>query len=151
MNTISLGNFSVTSGKIMVTDPIYLKGTWCQAEMHVSNGSWKAEVVEDDGQVKIFQVIFGDLEIPKKDWVLNSQEIGVDSGFIGMYDNDTYDNAQDDGREFHSINERTIITSRFGGTFVSGAICDPGQRNNNFNLYVAEDAAGKVVGLRVKF
>lgn len=91
--------FKVVSGKLIVSDPCYGEGTWCQKEVeNVKNGIWVCEVerMEDD--------VFGDrickLVARYKDYtdslfVLNEEYIDtlcVDSGQMGVFDKQFYRN-----------------------------------------------------------
>ena len=49
---IEIGTFQIVSGVIMLSDPCYPLGTWCQGELsNTQCGAWRASVVRfDDGE-----------------------------------------------------------------------------------------------------
>lgn len=54
---VSLGQFEITSGKMIVTDPCYSKGTWCAGVLDAKNGIWDAYVgVSYEGSVAEIEV-----------------------------------------------------------------------------------------------
>ena len=96
-------NFTVTSGKIIASDPCYTLDTWCQGIIeNAKNGQWFAEVTtSDEGS---WGVRIAELIIYHQDYMkINPNMVhtgmhklpfvaGVDSGQFGFFDADSYRN-----------------------------------------------------------
>lgn len=153
MNTVALGNFLVSTGKIVVTDPAYIPGTWCQANMKVATGQWTAQVLEKDGVVNDIIAFLGTQAPSEKAWSMDNGSIGVDSGALGIYDHADYCAAWD-GEENQSVATNKLHAelppSNFGGVLEKGAVCKT-IAVNYYNLYVVKNAAGEIIALKIKF
>lgn len=92
--------FQITKGEMVISDPCYELGTWCQGTADVLNGTWVAIPIYFDGRVarlvayhketiannpaelqRLLDMDFDD-ELPF--------EFGVDSGQLGFFDKSTY-------------------------------------------------------------
>lgn len=74
---------------VMVSDPCYKVGVWCQGEINnVLEGEYNVYISEDDGRIK--ELIVSSDKYPEiEDWEINieqSFEVGVDSGSAGIFD-----------------------------------------------------------------
>lgn len=93
--------FEVVSGELMISDPCYTKGTWCQGSVEAKNGQWfpGAQVVNIDGwghRVVELHAHHEDFcrdsferdmgELPQAEWERLPADIGVDSGQCGIFD-----------------------------------------------------------------
>jgi hypothetical protein len=88
----NIGEFQMESGKMIVTDPCYEKGTWCQGVLdNVKNGKWEA-FIETSGYIKNWGNRVSSLFVVsdgykiKSDWEKQEFEVGVDSGQAGCFD-----------------------------------------------------------------
>lgn len=114
--TINLGN------KVMVSDPCYSVGTWCQGVLeNVKSGTWNCAYGFDEDEERVFYIhlshnFLSEREI--EDAMVDSEaadfEVGVDSGTAGVYDYDYYtahhSPERDEewyGKLFNSMKERT--------------------------------------------
>src|SRR5437016_3123484 len=86
------GEFHLESGKLIVTDPCYERGTWCQGIIDEARpGTWVVDVGESRYDERI-----GSLEVRHKDyggpllWLPCSFRVGVDSGQAGIFDEARY-------------------------------------------------------------
>lgn len=99
--------FEIKSGEIIISDPCYTKGTWCQATIPAANGKWLAEVERiNEGFSQNRNAI---LIAYHAQSLLNNSKLreelrsryttnapmehvfGVDSGQLGYFDVDIYD------------------------------------------------------------
>lgn len=153
MNTVALGNFLVSTGKIVVTDPAYVPGTWCQANMKVAVGQWTAQIHEKNGIVNDIVAFLGTQAPAEKSWVMNNSSIGVDSGILGIYDHADYLAAWD-GEENHSVATNKLHAelppNNFGGVVEKGTVCKTIDISY-YNLYVVKDVTGEIIALKIKF
>lgn len=74
---------------VMVSDPCYKVGVWCQGEINnVLEGEYNVFISEDDGRIK--ELIVSNDKYPEiEDWEINMEqpfEVGVDSGNAGIFD-----------------------------------------------------------------
>ncbi|OJT57360.1 hypothetical protein [Bacillus licheniformis] len=94
-----LGTFEIKSGSVIVSDPCYEVGAWCQAKIdNVETGEWLAFVKQSDegswgirnAELIIFHINKMNRESFK--WSMEDAYIGVDSGQAGIYDINAYRN-----------------------------------------------------------
>ena len=87
--------------KVMVSDPCYGLGTWCQGVLeNVLPGNYKCDVeYSDDGdwgeRVSAIEVVHENYDRPVE-FEPESFEVGVDSGQAGIFDYDYYVKYHDD-------------------------------------------------------
>ena len=103
-----LGTTQLTSGAVIVSDPCYELGTWCQGRLDsVAKGTWHAAIVKNDDsatndsweQNRVRELIllhedhrhlFTDVESGEEtyyaDWTHAPFHVGVDSGQAGIFD-----------------------------------------------------------------
>ena len=103
VNAHLLGEFTLTTPVMRVSDPCYEKDVWCCGVLeNCVEGSWEAAVYyTHDGYAAGLAVrsagtsapSFADLDTETEDWAYASFEVGVDSGQAGFYDDTMY---QDD-------------------------------------------------------
>lgn len=108
----SLGITQLTSGAVIVSDPCYELGTWCQGRLdNVAKGKWHAAIVKnDDAAVQadweknrvrelillhedhshLFKGVEAGEETYYADWALAPFHVGVDSGQAGIFDATIY-------------------------------------------------------------
>jgi hypothetical protein len=91
----NVGEFQIESGEVLVTDPCYSVGTWCQAKVaNVKNGTWEA-LINYDGRKgeRVSDIVV--LEKKHRNamnnagnfkWQWQREEVGVDSGQAGIFD-----------------------------------------------------------------
>lgn len=100
---VSLGSFDVVSGSLMVSDPCYEKGTWCQGLLdNVRNGKWNALVTKSKegswgnrcSSLVVEHEKVDHRSIVSTEWNKGKFEVGVDSGQAGFFDISTYKNGK---------------------------------------------------------
>lgn len=109
-----LGTFKVTSGKLMVTDPCYERGTWCSGQLDkVRNGTWVGHVVRLDlTRAKYYDGIRNaaliahhkDVPLPKR-WTKTKIHVGVDSGQAGIFDEVKYPHGKNEPERMAKFND----------------------------------------------
>lgn len=149
MNTFSLGSFEVHSAQIVITDPCYTPDTWCQALLEVAGGTWNGRVETKDGKVTCMISTHKDYLVNDKHWELAEEEIGNDSGNVGMYDAAKYLTSSG-SQDWIAENYKAAYLGPHGGSLGRGVVCKPAEEGN-YNLYVAKAPNGMIIGLKVKF
>ena len=171
-----IGDFEVESGSVMVSDPCYKPGTWCQAKLDdVYNGKWKAWAIQRDGRVAelIASCMIVDDPYDIGETLIDPErkkpfDIGVDSGQCGIFDAKHYQQDSDivDDPEFdailgegttkHGVGDRWYnaccdITLEGGeGVIPFGVVCQSGYGDGSYDLYV-EKHAGKIISIKIVF
>jgi hypothetical protein len=168
-----LGKFDITSGKVMVSDPCYTVGTWCQGQLdNVKNGEWVANVERsDEGSwgIRNAELIayHSEHRMPSDyQWSMESFDIGVDSGQCGFYDLNFYRNdsmvgeiqnrlhfdLNEDGERFYSLNcDLTCETEDHAGVMDYGVVSTSGYGDGGYNLFTVRDSEGMVIAMKVVF
>lgn len=106
MNYVSehrVGEFTLESDKLRVTDPCYTKGTWCAGVINARPGKWNAQIkISNEGgwgdRVAELMVTHENYA-PSKNafWVTQEFSVGVDSGQAGFFDDAKYPNGDETG------------------------------------------------------
>ena len=102
--------FNITSGEMMVTDPCYEKGTWCQAELEqVKLGQWFGSVAYSDEQ-RVAQLMVwhesATVTDPSSDFPSCDEfaaGIGVDSGQASFFDSAHYPDDPSKDQPFYDM------------------------------------------------
>ena len=170
--SITLGQFNVSTGKMVVSDPIYTLGTWCQAVLeNVKNGTWNATMEQsNEGDWGMRNAVLTALHetavgFEESDWVPSDAQIGADSAQVGIYDFDFFWN--DDkigtiqnkfgfpvlkkGDKFKFANLDLTDSEDGAGVFESGVVSRSGFGDG---VYLLETLAGEkdeIVGIRIVF
>jgi Protein of unknown function (DUF4241) len=167
-----LGKFDIKSGKAMVSDPCYTKGTWCQGELDkVKNGEWVANVEQSDegmwgirnSELIAYHNQYG---MPSSwQWSRENFDIGVDSGQCGFYDLDFYRNdsmvgeienrlhfdLNEDGERFYALNCDMTGGEMRADVMEFGTVSSSGYGDGGYTLYTVRDSDGLVVAMKVVF
>jgi hypothetical protein len=168
-----LGKFNVESGKVMVSDPCYEVGTWCQGQLDkVKNGEWVANIEQSDegswgirnSELVAYHSGYG---MPSSwQWNRESFDIGVDSGQAGIYDLNFYRNdsmigeidnslgfdLSEEGERFYSLNcDLTCRTEDKAGVMDYGVVSTSGYGDGGYTLYTARDKDGEVIAMKIVF
>lgn len=92
-NIIKLGN------KVIVSDPCYDLGTWCQAVIeNVKEGNYSTffKTLDDDEKtIETIGVVLDGINVLEEDYILLNNTIGVDSGTAGIFDYKYYEEKHD--------------------------------------------------------
>ena len=157
---MSLGTFKVTGGKLIVTDPCYDLGTWCQAILkNVRNGEWVADAnIHDFGKgglggkrvtrLHAKHALRG-TSLP---WVIEDIDIGVDSGQCGVFSLNSYPEAEaHDSKFYETCCNLTLSPSKAGIVEGTGVVSSSGWGDGGYVLRTRRDTEKKLVELEVIF
>lgn len=170
MNNIEhIGTFNLGT-KVMVSDPCYSLGTWCQGVLeNVKSGIWEAYLkISNEGGwgLRVAELITINSEHYKEHPIIIDEhqefEVGVDSGCAGIFDYDYY-------AKYHTEDEKdkrwyeTIICNQFfprhdsSGwknsifTESNGVVSNSGYGDGGYDCYVARNTEGEIVGIRIVY
>lgn len=173
-----VGTFDVTCGKLMVSDPCYDRGTWCQGVLeNVQNGQWQASVLrlgnrETSGWGNRVGELLAERVSESFDrsdgghWEGERQKFdaGVDSGQMSIvdlvfYPDDPGDYHDEDsfyrkvcnlhGEEGPNRPDSGIIMSVTGAAI--GVMSQSGYGDGGYVCYVRRNKGGEITGVRVVF
>jgi hypothetical protein len=168
--------FTVTSNKMVASDPCYQLDTWCQAVIdNVRNGTWYAHVdTKDEGswgnRISALVVYHVDClknipnilslyhQMPKLPFVG-----GVDSGQFGFFDHASYRNddaitsdiplwdytIEDSGDKFYSACCKKTIDQPSWGILPFGAVSSSGFGDGSYDILGEKNAYGEYVAFAV--
>lgn len=145
---------------VIVSDPCYKVGVWCQGEINnILEGEYNVFVSEDDGRIK--ELIVSSDKYPEiEDWEINMEqpfEVGVDSGNAGIFD---YKYYYDTHEEDDILDE--WYDDMFAGLFDNedsknwlffrnhGVITSSGYGDGVYHCYTAEHD-NKVMAIKIIF
>lgn len=174
-----VGPVTFSSGKVMVSDPGYNIGTWCQYVLeNVKTGTWMTtKTSSDEGQwgIRTASIEAYIDEAPNdNDYELESNaDIGVDSGQAGFFELDGYNNTKlfgdklmpvypafepkpDDDKEQQEIDTFygiccEITLNRKTGVLPYGIVSDSGYGDGSYDLFVRRDTDGLVTAMKLVF
>jgi len=160
MKTITLSN------EVMVSDPCYVVGTWCQHKLtNVLPGEYQSTVVKYDDRYwgnrnSFIIVVHKDYNTEDKlNWRKLPFDIGVDSGQAGIFSMETYRNnevfvtgsrKENDGEEWYEHMSNMTLDGERWGTYPNGIVSSSGIGDGGYELRVAKHK-GKVVGMFLDF
>jgi hypothetical protein len=153
------GEFEITSGSAMVSDPCYDE-TWCQGIINnVKNGTWKAYLHIIDKRVGyILCHHISHICLLDNSWKKEKFEVGVDSGQAGVYDESKYHGGEDDYGEggWYDLNcdltwDRIGNSLRYGGVLEGGVVSSSGGGDGGYDCSTIKNSNGEIVGILVDF
>jgi hypothetical protein len=177
---VSLGKITL-GNEVMVSDPSYKIGIWCQAKLdNVLEGAYVVCIekidTEDWGIRNSRLIVLHENYVPTMnadDWIIHPTEIGVDSGQAGIFSIETFRNDKVeiktpektyDGRNFafpveeegdawyQKMCRMTLADLQSSyGTYENGVVCTSGLGDGGYVLMVAQNVEGKIVGMTIDF
>lgn len=150
---IRLGN------KVMVSDPCYELGTWCQGVLdNVLPGTYDCEVeYSDEGawgeRVAAIEVVHQDCGISA--YEAEHFTVGVDSGQAGIFDYDYYaqyhtdDECDDDW--YDRVCDITLAEESAGAIDELGLVSSSGYGDGSYTCYTSRDRNGYIVAIRIEY
>ena len=157
--------------EVMVSDPCYSVGTWCQHKLkNVLPGEYKPfvlEVQEYGTRISVLQVIHKDYLFQELKWRKESDQIGVDSGQCGIFSIESYRNDEikierpelasgfsinhDEPGDswYESMCHFTLGKNRWG-QYSEGVVSSSGFGDGQYVCKVAKDNK-KIVGITLDF
>ena len=167
------------SEEVMVSDPCYQVSTWCQHVLtNVLQGYYQPFCkIQDEGswgeRNAILLVVHENHQFDDLKWeMVEDATIGVDSGQAGIFSLPTYRNndhimtqehpqdgtwtygemGTDDGDKFYDLMCGLTINTKDGwGGYDSGVVSSSGYGDGSYDLYVAKNNDGKIVGISIVF
>ena len=162
---MKLGKFEIVTGKVLVSDPCYDKGTWCQGILNnVRKGNWTA-YVRKGREGRIAQLIaVADGEKTDKITKPTDFHIGVDSGQCGIFDSEHYQLSSDvkkvpkfnaltlneDADKWYNMCCDLTLSEVQGGVIPYGCVSSTGWGDGDYYLYT-KTKDKEIVGLRVRY
>lgn len=171
---IELGSFSISSGKVLITDPCYEDD--CAYRARIDNakcGMWFARLTirEDPHEERVSRLVAMHQNYQKPrglTWKNISYDIGVDSGMAGVFDTNVYrDDALVEGTP-RFISENGFIpwkdsgdiwfamcadavhySNKLGGVVPGGCVSSTGYGDGVYKADALRNGDGEVVGIRI--
>ena len=166
MNNIIIENKgTITLGeKVMVSDPCYGLGTWCQGVLeNVLPGVYDCSVEysdEGDWGIRVVAIEVTHKSCRGKFIVLDLEdfEVGVDSGQAGIFDYEYYAKYHKDSTESEHVDDDWYdmvcdLTHKNNGntTHCLGLVSSSGFGDGGYNCWTYKNEDGKIVAIRVEF
>ena len=167
-----VGRFRVVSGRVIVSDPCYEIGTWCQGILEkVRKGQWECHVSlaqEGASDTGVAELVARRASLPtpfNPSWIEERFEVGVDSGQAGIFDMAHY---RDDrvaqaverlGREticpdepwYSLCCDRTSGSAMGAGIIPYGVVSSSGFGDGSYRCFTQRDREGYVTAIRTVF
>jgi hypothetical protein len=142
-----MSTFEVTSGKLIVIDPIFNMNIWCSCVIdNVKNGIYHSviETYNTDvwGMKNKFLIVYHESvtnKFKRLKFRYYDTNIGVDSGSAGIFDHDKF--------ELLKINEKSINEELLNGM---GKVCESGYGDGLYTCTVSSDK-GQIVAVKLTF
>lgn len=145
---------------VMVSDPCYKVGVWCQGEINnVLEGEYNVFISEDDGRIKELIVShdkYPEIEVEDIN-IEQSFEVGVDSGNAGIFDYKYYyDTHEEDDilDEWYDNMHAELFDNRYSKNWLFfrnyGVITSSGYGDGCYYCYTAEHD-NKVMAIKIVF
>lgn len=159
-----IGEFSVTSGKLQVTDPCYGLDTWCAGNIEVKNGTYTVYAQMLSNKITGWGIRNGQLIIVHNDHLdidykncineLTSIHVGVDSGQAGYFDYEYFGIAKaEENKEeafYSSVCTLTLDTPLSAGVIPRGTCSSSGFGDGGYNCFVYK-VNDVIVASRIEF
>ena len=169
--TITLGTFQVTSGKLIISDPCYGYDEENNEDLQVllksaKRGDWSATVSYDEEEVVHQLVVFWGNTEPEGEWIPIDQMIAVDSAQAGIFDFTFFDDDEkildevenvydiemdDDVSKYYIACCDAVASEQQGGIVPGGAVAMSGYGDGLYQVYIKQDASGEVVSVLIDF
>lgn len=155
-----LGTFQVTGDKLMVTDPCYERGTWCQGMVeNALSGTWKGNAryggEEGDARVSAVEARHESFRESSGGWRKAAFEVGVDSGQAGIFDEALYPKGgcgvPDESGTFYNRACNATTSDKRGGVIDEGVVTSSGYGDGGYTCEIHSNAKGMVDGVRIVF
>lgn len=146
-----IGTFKVTGGKLLVTDPCYDLGTWCQGVLkNVHNGVWEASVELAGKRVGRLHVkAVG--QVPVGPWFDQDFDVGVDSGQAGFFTHSKYPRESADDSAFYGRCCDATLSGRAGIIEGTGVVSQSGWGDGGYLCRTRRNKDDKLVEAEIVF
>jgi len=167
-----VGRFRVVSGRVIVSDPCYEIGTWCQGILEkVRKGQWACHILlarEGACDMCVAELIARRTapgNPAESRWTEEQFEVGVDSGQAGLFDLAHYRDdhaAQAVERLSHEsicpdepwyslCCDRTSGSEMGAGTIPYGVVSSSGFGDGSYRCFTQRDRDGYITAIRIVF
>ena len=164
MNNITMENkgFITLGEKVIVSDPCYGFGTWCQGILeNVLPGEYDCVMERSDegdwgNRISAIEVTHTSCKGQFIEYDLEDFVIGVDSGQAGIFDYTYYEkyntNETVDDGWYDEVCEKTY-TDYFDGNTIDdfGFVSSSGYGDGGYDCWTARNEDGKIIAIRVEF
>lgn len=162
-----VGMFKVESGEVVISDPCYSLGTWCQGQVPAKNGKWIGSVVmsdEGDWGIRVGKLIAKHEDHQNVEFGNKPTDIdaGVDSGQMSIFDIAQYKPADEDddsvdngeygrGEWYDKVCNKTLGENQCG-VMKGGVASSSGLGDGSYLVFVEyEDKDDNAVAIKVEF
>ena len=167
--TLDLGEFTVLSGRLAVSDPCYDTDVWCRGELeNVMNGTWHASAVEmqtGSWGRRIARLIavhenYADEKMSKGQCM--GFEVGVDSGQAGLFDASHYRDDSVIPNAKSLINEEPAaiwykhccditLSPLSAGVLPYGVVSSSGYGDGGYDCFICRNEYGQIIRAEIEF
>jgi len=167
MNNIQLGNFELTSGQLVISDPCYElnRDTIIMGVLdNVLNGTWVGQVgkteVRDWGEACSKLTAFHSSvaeQVEYLEWVKCSFIVGVDSGQAGIFDINKYRIPDCDVQETDTDSDWYLSccditeSGHEAGVLDGGVVSHTGMGDGTYGAYIATNNDNQVIAVKIIF
>lgn len=146
----ALKTFKVKSGLVICSDPCYEEP---ELQVPAMNGNWVAHVkTSDEGSwgVRVSKILVHHMDFSPvgKNYIRNAHLLCVDSGQLGVFDGDSYQN--DDELDFYDTCCQTTLTIPGFGYVPGGFVSSSGYGDGQYKCMVYKEK-NRAVGIKVTF
>lgn len=164
-STHDIGEFEIKSGKVIVSDPCYERGTWCAGTLSkVKKGKWNAEVLRTEevfggnrvAALVVYHSSTTDLSRRSYEWGWDTRckiEVGVDSGQAGVFDEPEFhseDSDYDNPNSWYRKCCDNTLNGVGGGTIEGGAVSSSGFGDGSYSCSTIT-SNGEIVAIMIDY
>jgi len=152
------GKFEIISGKIVISDPCYTRDTWCIGVIdNVKNGKWNftANQIDSCGRrIQNIEAYHSGSSVKNYKYI---EDLGVDSGQLGIFDDSIYPHGEDMGEYddktsfYGKCCEITLSKDAVGSVDNLGVVSSSGYGDGNYEAVLGLDVEGQVVKIEICF
>lgn len=145
----------VLPNEIVASDPCYDFGKWCQQILSIKGGEYIAKVERfDDGTgwgTRNYILKLNHISCPKKKATSYECTLGVDSGQMGIFNADYYEQNQPSKEWYRMVCDTTLYGNRCGVTDEKGIVTESGCGDGGYELKVGYNSKKEIVALEISF
>lgn len=150
-----IGSFQ-TEGVLCITDPCYTRGTWCAAwDVECVAGPWEAHTVEFEASsgghrvcvLEANSAAISSAVLSQLEWQRTDNDICVDSGQCGIFDQARYPKDGDStgeygeldtfyGRACNATHDSKGEEKRYAGQIDEGVVSSSGFGDGSYTMYI---------------
>lgn len=146
--------------KVVVTDPCYIRGTWCGAyEVEVKPGEYKTSIeTSDEGD---WGIRVAELKVKMVGETVVREDaadfmVGVDSGQAGIFCDTLYPEGEvgefdGDGSFYDQCCNITLSDEQYGEIQGKGFLSSSGFGDGGYSCYLGYNTDNQVVSIRIVF